>query len=163
MNEQLYYRQIHRDDLEVVSTIDAEIMNPVWTELNILTAIEGDEWLNFLYFIEENSVNESPVDESPPVGFLFLRIEERAAKVYKLGVREKYQGRGIGEIILDHAMALAVEADVPEIYLEVASHNIRALSLYRKYGFQRIGIRRGYYEQPPDDALVMNLELSLKD
>ncbi len=57
----------------------------------------------------------------------------------------------IGEAI-DTAEGLSV------VYLEVRSQNAPAIALYEKLGFERVGIRKDYYDRPRDHALIMKLD-----
>jgi ribosomal protein S18 acetylase RimI-like enzyme len=62
--------------------------------------------------------------------------------------------------LLQAVIAHAHRAGCARIELEVAAANEPALSLYRAHGFVSVGRRRGYYREPPDDALLFDLELS---
>ena len=57
--------------------------------------------------------------------------------------------------------ALLVKRDVQTVFLEVRSSNEAALELYRALGFAESGRRKGYYADPPEDALVFRIQLGL--
>ena len=60
---------------------------------------------------------------------------------------------------MDALVALSKKADADVITLEVRSKNVPAISLYEKYGFVTVGVRKNFYKKPDDDAVLMNLQL----
>ncbi|VAW59297.1 Ribosomal-protein-S18p-alanine acetyltransferase, partial [hydrothermal vent metagenome] len=81
-----------------------------------------------------------------------------------LCVAPDVQGQGLGKRMLYKLMQLAEERDASSIFLEVRESNVVALNLYEKEGFNRIGLRKGYYpvEDGREDALVFARELNLE-
>ena len=69
------------------------------------------------------------------------------------------RGQGIGEGLMREAMRVAKEHNAETMSLEVRVSNIVAQNLYRKLGFQDGGIRKGYYTDNQEDALVMWVNL----
>ncbi|MFE8034541.1 ribosomal protein S18-alanine N-acetyltransferase [Thiohalocapsa marina] len=82
--------------------------------------------------------------------------------VLNLCVHPAFQGRGIGRLLLRRLLALARRQDADTAFLEVRASNRTAIDLYRREGFDEIGVRKGYYpaanEAPSagrEDALAM--------
>lgn len=75
--------------------------------------------------------------------------------VNTIAVRRDVQRRGIGRALLEALLAEAARREVGRVLLEVAADNIPAQKLYAQYGFETIGVRRGYYQPSNTDALVM--------
>jgi [ribosomal protein S18]-alanine N-acetyltransferase len=73
-------------------------------------------------------------------------------------VRRAGMARDLLRAIIDHAG----HSGCARIELEVAASNEPALALYRAHGFEQVGRRPGYYREPLDDALLMNLELPVR-
>jgi [ribosomal protein S18]-alanine N-acetyltransferase len=73
-------------------------------------------------------------------------------------VRRTGMARDLLRAVIDHAR----QSGCARIELEVAASNEPALALYRAHGFEQVGLRRAYYREPLDDALLMNLDLSLR-
>ena len=80
------------------------------------------------------------------------------AHVVAVGVRTGYQGQGIGELLLIAAIEHAMGTSTSVVTLEVRVSNIVAKSLYKKYGFSAKGIRKRYYTDNREDALIMTTE-----
>jgi ribosomal-protein-alanine N-acetyltransferase len=81
------------------------------------------------------------------------------ADVLTIAVREAYWGAGIGSALLSALLTAARERGCTEMFLEVRADNPRAHGLYRRRGFEEIGLRRGYYQPSGVDAIVMRKDL----
>jgi ribosomal-protein-alanine N-acetyltransferase len=77
------------------------------------------------------------------------------AWVQNIAVRRDAQRTGIGRSLLEALLAHAGERDARTVLLEVAADNAAAQKLYAAYGFEVVGVRRGYYQPSNTDALVM--------
>ncbi|MCM0678804.1 ribosomal protein S18-alanine N-acetyltransferase [Micromonospora phytophila] len=75
--------------------------------------------------------------------------------VQNIAVRRDAQRRGVGRLLLEALLAEAARLGAPSTLLEVAADNAPAQRLYAAYGFEPIGVRRGYYQPSNTDALVM--------
>ena len=92
------------------------------------------------------------------VGFAGVWIIADEAHLTTIGVREAYRSRGIGELLLMAAISLATVHHAQMLALEVRASNFAAIKLYEKYGFVRVGLRRGYYSEDGEDAVLMSIE-----
>ena len=66
---------------------------------------------------------------------------------------------GMGAAVLEHLIAVAIEKGCEQLSLEARVSNLPAISLYERYGFEKMGLRRGFYKHPTEDAYVMCLSL----
>ena len=103
-------------------------------------------------------------NELPPsgkeyiTGFAGFWIMVDEAHITNIAVRELYRYQGIGELLLISTIDLATELNARIITLEVRASNTAAQSLYHKYGFTQTGLRRGYYTDNREDAVLMSTE-----
>ena len=81
------------------------------------------------------------------------------ADVLTIAVRPAYWGQGIGSALLDALLDAARDRGCTEVFLEVRADNPRAHGLYRRRGFEELGVRRGYYQPSGVDAIVMRKDL----
>lgn len=88
-------------------------------------------------------------------GFLGLWYMGDDAHIVSVGVRRDYRARGIGEILLIAAIRQAMRHRASAVTLEVRPSNHVARNLYSKYGFQDCGLRKAYYSDNREDALIM--------
>jgi ribosomal-protein-alanine N-acetyltransferase len=103
--------------------------------------------------------NEPPASGRQYIfGFTGFWIMSGEAHITNIAVREQHRRQGIGELLLMSLIDLATELDARLITLEVRASNTTAQSLYSKYGFTKVGIRRGYYSDNREDGVLMSLE-----
>jgi len=92
----------------------------------------------------------------PPIlgygGFWHL-VDE--AHIATIGVRPADQGKGLGELLLVSMLEKARDLDVQRATLEVRVSNLKAQTLYAKYGFEKVSLRRRYYADNDEDAFIM--------
>jgi ribosomal-protein-alanine N-acetyltransferase len=89
------------------------------------------------------------------VGLVGFWIMAGEAHITTIGVREAYRRQGIGELLLLSAIELATMRHAQVTTLEVRASNSAAIALYEKYGFTKTGVRRGYYTDNREDAVIM--------
>jgi ribosomal-protein-alanine N-acetyltransferase len=75
--------------------------------------------------------------------------------IHTLAVSPLARGRGLGRRLLGRVLDLGARRGASSAFLEVRQSNWAALALYRSFGFDVILVRRGYYERPREDALVL--------
>lgn len=100
----------------------------------------------------------SPSDGQCLIGFAGLWMMAEEAHVINIAVRGLNRRRGIGELLLIAMIDLALEMKAEIITLEVRASNLAARRLYSKYGFTRVGLRRGYYTDTGEDGVLMSTE-----
>ena len=127
------------------------------------TKVEPQDGLSAFAFrlkqaFNRNHGKELPANGTYIFGFAGFWIMADEAHITSIAVREKYRRRGIGELLLGSLIDLAAELKASMVTLEVRVSNYGAQQLYSKYGFVQVGIRRGYYTDNGEDALLMTLE-----
>lgn len=95
------------------------------------------------------------------VGYCILTHAANEAHLLNLCVAPSWQRRGLGGILLEHVVRLALAHRCESIFLEVRPSNRDAIRLYQRSGFTVIGKRPGYYSNGDgrEDAIVMRLKL----
>jgi [ribosomal protein S18]-alanine N-acetyltransferase len=95
-------------------------------------------------------------DDERLLGYAGLAVQPPdEAWVQNIAVRRDAQRRGIGRALLLELLAEAERREARRVLLEVAVTNAPAQKLYAAYGFEPIGVRKGYYQPSNTDALVM--------
>jgi ribosomal-protein-alanine N-acetyltransferase len=124
---------------------DAWSVGMFWSELA--------EVASRYYLVAEEYV---PADEDPRlIGYAGLLAGVGEAEVLTIAVAPAHEGRGLGAVLLTELMREAARRDCDDVVLEVRVDNDRAQQLYRRFGFEGLGIRKGYYQPMNIDALVM--------
>ncbi|MBY5034300.1 ribosomal protein S18-alanine N-acetyltransferase [Streptococcus gallolyticus] len=110
-----------------------------WTKEQI--AADMDQPQTGYYFVE---VAEEIV------GFLAIQDLAGELEITNIAVKKNYQGQGLAGKLLDN-----LEDRPGPIFLEVRENNLPARALYEKYGFEQIGLRKNYYHEPLENAVIM--------
>jgi ribosomal-protein-alanine N-acetyltransferase len=135
-----------------------------WWHIDQVLPIEADlfgaeQWSPAMFWNELASGHHYLVATDPDgsvLGYAGLAVAPPdEAWVQNIAVRRDAQRRGIGRLLLEALLAEAARRGVRSVLLEVAADNAPAQRLYATYGFEPIGVRRGYYQPSNTDALVM--------
>lgn len=76
-------------------------------------------------------------------------------EIHTIGVDPGHQRRGIARLLMDNLMGVADKYDA-QVFLEVRTDNVPAITMYERYGFVNQGIRRNYYQPSGADAFTMS-------
>lgn len=94
-------------------------------------------------------------DTGSILGFAGMWLMFDEAHITTIGVRRSLRGRGLGELLLVHMVDAAREMGANRLTLEVRVSNLVAQALYKKYTFKEEGVRKRYYSDDGEDALIM--------
>ncbi len=138
-------RRMTEDDLEQIMLLEEELFSSPWTE-------EA-----YLYELNENAYSRLYVIEidNEIVAYAGLWVLFDQAQVTTIGVSKKQQSKGYGAKMLEHLIKEAQNSEAEVISLEVRVSNEKAIKLYEKYEFEKINIRKSYYQDNHEDAYAM--------
>ena len=97
------------------------------------------------------------IDSGEVIAYVIGRLIAPEGEIYRVAVAPHKRQRGIGYRLLDYAVKTSRGKGLESLFLEVRSQNSPARALYKAYGFREVGVRKGYYKNPDDDAVVMLL------
>lgn len=148
-SELFTYHPMHIDDLEYIYKLELESYSFPWTKEILRDCI--------LYKYDSYSV----FIDNTLVGYIISKISFPETHVLNLTVDINYRNNGIGQALMELTINDARIRKSQDIILEVRSRNLIAQALYNKLGFEKIGIRKGYYdsENGREDAFVLRLKL----
>ena len=95
------------------------------------------------------------MDSGHVCGYSNFRVIAGEGEVLRIAVLPQMRGRGHGKKLMETMVAFARKNRVPEATLEVRSGNLSAINLYKSYGFKEEAIRKSYYHDPTEDAIIM--------
>ncbi len=162
---------------QAIRAADQGISITRMTEHDLLEVVEIEEnsglsrWGWEAYYAELQGSNRQlmfvarvaaaePKQGSPNLaGYLVARMGADELHINNVAVRESYRRRGIGRALLERILAEGMHRGVRYALLELRAGNSAALGLYEKCGFRITSRRNKYYSEPPEDALVMIIEL----
>lgn len=93
-------------------------------------------------------------------GFIIFRRIDDMVEINNIAVCIPERRKGVAGSLLSFLRTFALREGVKEIFLEVRSENAGAVKLYEKFGFNSSGIRKGYYSNPKDDAMMFKLDIN---
>lgn len=144
------YRKMTVVDVPAVHQIELASFPTPWTLDSFYHEMTENQFAHYVVAIDDNE---------QIIGFCGMWMVIDAAQITNVAVLEVARGFGIGEGLMREAMSIAKENGMETMSLEVRVTNSVAQNLYRKLGFQDGGIRKGYYVDNGEDALVMWVKL----
>ncbi|PIR17452.1 MAG: ribosomal-protein-alanine N-acetyltransferase [Deltaproteobacteria bacterium CG11_big_fil_rev_8_21_14_0_20_49_13] len=144
-------RPVVPDDVERISYIEDRSFSAPFSKEMYQTMVKASPPFYGMVAVEDNE----------PVGYLFYSIGADEMELLTIAVDESFRQRGIAKAMLDEMIDLAGRSSVISIFLEVRPSNVAALLLYKSFGFEQIGVRKGYYKDNNEDALTMKKCLHL--
>jgi [ribosomal protein S18]-alanine N-acetyltransferase len=139
----MMFRKMRDEDLEAVYNIEA--------------ASFSDPWLREFFEMELEYDSYVVVLDEEIAGFICTMQVLDECTVTNISVRPELRRQGIAEYIFKCLYEIMDDRDVRYYYLEVRASNQAAFELYRKLGFSQIGLRKDYYHNPVEDAIVMTM------
>jgi ribosomal-protein-alanine N-acetyltransferase len=136
------------DDLENLVTLEKICFPCAWTECQFRLSLDQDLY----YVFGLKAGNELAAYIS------FNRVADEM-EILKLAVHPAHRRKGLAERLLRFVLQDCAKKGIRQVYLEVRRSNMQAIALYNKFGFIKLGIRKGYYEDKNEDALVLFLPL----
>ncbi len=167
-------RPMTADDITQVADVERESFPSMWPQ----TAYKRELANKLARYLVLTEVRDTPLEPpatsglwgtlrrivgSEPVagsheyllGFVGVWLMVGEAHIVTVAVRERYRRMGIGERLVIAILELAKEYDQEVATLEVRASNDSAQRLYEKYGFARLGLRKRYYTDNNEDAVIM--------
>ncbi|MGA9801093.1 MAG: ribosomal protein S18-alanine N-acetyltransferase [Terriglobales bacterium] len=97
------------------------------------------------------------MEEAGLQGFVVARVVDREWEIENIAIAGAARRRGLGTRLLGELLDLARAQNAAALFLEVRESNQAARALYEKWAFVESGRRRGYYKDPPEDAILYRL------
>ncbi len=182
---EVFLRRLRAEDIKQVIEIEKEAFSPLWMstpfkrELNnryacylvacpqklrepLDTSTEEPDTPPPLWQRMKDGVQglmrRSSEDADPEqlvAGYVSVWFQGEEAHITEIAVREKLRGQGIGELLIIGSVRAAKEYGSKVLTLEARVSNFVAIRLYEKYDFKEVGIRKGYYSDNREDAVIM--------
>lgn len=133
-------------DERAVAALERECFSEPWSENAITESAEAGT----LFFLFE--------EEGDILGYAGLQVVLDEGYVTNIAVTKRARKRGIGSALTERIVSEGKERALRFVSLEVRASNAVAVSLYEKFGFKAVGVRKRFYADPTEDAIIMTLE-----
>lgn len=149
--DSFYLRKMEFDDIPYVKEIENLSFTNPWPESAFRGELENPG-ISFPFVIVLKNVERV-------VGHVIYWQIREEVQISNIAVHPDFRGLGIGKKVMQEIIDRVKKDGVNYIFLEVRPSNSSALNLYIKLGFQKLGIRRNYYHNPVEDAIIMGKSL----
>lgn len=137
-------QEMRVEDIGEVAALEGQFFSMPWSEQGFLSFLRSKDTL----YLTVRSSKEL-------IGYCGLLQSFDEADITNVAVMERYRGQGIGRAMLTELMERGKRRGIERYTLEVRISNEAAYRLYCSLGFESVGIRKGFYEKPREDAIIM--------
>lgn len=138
------FREMLVEDLDQVVDIEQNLFSVPWTKEGFLT-----------YLMEKDTMFFVVEEKERILGYCSMMTVLDEGDILNVAVRSDRQKEGIGQFLVDSMLRMAEMQGIRLVHLEVRQGNGTARRLYQRLGFKEDGLRRDYYENPVENAVLM--------
>lgn len=149
MVDSYVFRFMREEDIDQVLEVEHASFTTPWSREAFFNEIHNNKFSVYIVLEENEKI----------VGYCGTWVVIDEAHVTNIAIRPEYRGKKLGEALLSKLISTTREMGARSMTLEVRVTNHVAQSLYRKFGFQNGGIRKNYYSDNQEDALIMWVNL----
>ncbi len=121
-------------------------VSDAWTESAVEEAVLGNKYL------------VCSLDDEL-VGYVCFSHILDEAEILKIAVKTDHRRRGVASILIEKLKTFLASKGISTLLLEVRRQNLGAIALYSAHGFSEYAIRKNYYHNPDDDAVLMSVKI----
>ena len=142
-------RQMVADDITAVMEVDKASFSSPWTEEIFHLELDKNENAHYYVMILDDKI----------IGYAGMWVVIDDAQITNIAVLPEHRGHKLGETLFNFLCQKAILMGVSQLSLEVRVSNVIAQKMYRKFGLVPGGIRKNYYSDNREDAIVMWVNL----
>ena len=144
----LNVRSIKETDVESVAKMEKLYFTDAWSEKSILETMQQAQ--AFVLVAEENE---------EIIGYCIVYFALDEAEIARIAVDASRRKQGVGQELLRATCRVGIQQGIERLLLDVRESNSAALNLYRSFGFVEDGIRKNFYENPKEHAVLMSMSI----
>lgn len=144
MENNIIIRPMIKDDVDAVYIVEENCFVDPWSKESIRKELKNN-LAKYLVAQLDNKI----------VGYVGVWFVVDEGHITNVAVHSDYRGKKIGDKLVKEMVELCKENNIIAMTLEVRASNTVAQNLYRKYGFKMGGIRKEYYSDNKEDAIIM--------
>lgn len=131
-----------------VRNIEKECFSVPWSERSVEAQLSTD-----------SAVFAAVSENDEIIGYVAGQTAADECELYRIAVLPCFRRKGYAAKLMEYFISECRSRDIKSIFLEVRKENTPARTLYERYGFMSVGVRKNYYSYPADDAVVYRLEI----
>ncbi|MBA5850818.1 ribosomal protein S18-alanine N-acetyltransferase [Clostridium sp. cel8] len=133
------------EHIDSVLEIDRLSFKTPWSRESLVKEVDGNKFSRYVAAVIYGNV----------IGYAGMWIIIDEAHITNIAVHPQYRGIGVGNMLMEKLIEICKREGIGDMTLEVRKSNIIAQSLYKKYGFLAEGMRKNYYIDNKEDAIIM--------
>ncbi|SHI06392.1 ribosomal protein S18-alanine N-acetyltransferase [Desulfosporosinus lacus] len=145
-------RPMLMDDLEAIMEIEIASFSTPWSLQAFKAELKDNEYARYVCLELDDKV----------IGYMGLWFILDEGHITNVAIAPNYRGKHWGEFLMRSVMEKMMQEGMERMTLEVRESNSPAQSLYSRLGFATAGIRKGYYADTGEDALIMWADLGME-
>ena len=130
-------------DLDVVAEIEKNVFSTPWSKNSFEESLQKS--YSYFFVAETDEI----------IGYCGVHNFGGDGEITNVAVKKEHRGKKVAYEMLNYAMTESLKAGVEAFTLEVRATNMPAIKLYEKLGFENQGIRKDFYTNPTEDAVIM--------
>ena len=139
---------ISENDIAAVASLEKEIFSDAWSEKSIRETYE-----------QSHALIIGAWEEETLTGYVIFYYVLDEGEIARIAVAPQCRRKGVAARLFTGVLKECEKKEITKIMLDVRISNEPAIAFYKKHGFIEDGIRKGFYEQPKEDALLMSKEI----
>ena len=140
----LNFREMRPEDADAVEVVEKACFAIPWSRESFWKEAAN-----------ENTCYLLALDGANVIGYAGCWISFEEAQITNIAIAPEYRGQGVGTALMAKLIALVKDRGVTAMTLEVRPSNAPARALYAHYGFREAGVRKKYYHDNGEDAIIM--------
>lgn len=141
-------RRLRREDVADVAELERKIFSDAWSERAILETLD-----------QKQTMLLAAYEDKKMIGYVILYYVLEDGEIARIAVADGYRRQGVATLMLREMAILCRDIGVSKILLDVRESNVAAYAFYERRGFVRDGIRKNFYSNPVENAILMSLEI----
>lgn len=141
---EITYREMTIADIDAVVTVENQSFTSPWSRQAFCDELKN-QLAHYLLAVMKDRV----------IGYVGMWLIIDEVHITNVAVLPSYRKLGIGKCMMQKAIGFAKARGAASMTLEVRPSNTPALALYKKLGFEHAGVRKNYYEDTQEDAIIM--------
>lgn len=150
MEEKVQFRLMTLNDIDQVFIIEKSAFTLPWSKEAFFNELTTNQFAKYIVMESDSKI----------IGYCGLWIIIDEGHITNIAVLPEYRGKKLGDALLRQVLEFCRAVGAKTLSLEVRVSNIVAQNLYKKYGFLEGGIRKNYYVDNHEDAMVMWVNLN---
>ena len=141
------YTEMKAEHVPQVAQLEKLCFADPWSEMSIASELRSI-WSYWVVAVQDNEV----------VGYIGSQSSVDESDVMNVAVHPDWRRQGIAEQLIENLIGELKNRGSKALMLEVRASNAPAIALYEKLGFRQVGLRKNYYRNPKEDALILRKE-----